>query len=602
MLVAPLEFVSNSSEPASFFEEKSCWPEDVIAWNMSELRSSIINGAFEYLSNDKCIEAYASSYVSDRRTVITVTRDNLTIEGISLAGYGYAGGISATNPTTTKFGHNNPFSNFGDWDPLGFEWMCYGNNPSSSGCSSEFVRGLRSWDVAYANWSLQTSVDIPKANQSWISRLWLLETGESNAERALLETNLTWTRKDVEDFLSYVQSNPLPDEIRAFLNNTSWIASAGPGVSVSASCPDMDRMQEYRIFTGLHATRVDHCLSQKTAEEYRLYYHLPIALAIIICNLVKVVCIWLLLRVNRNNLFLTIGDAISSFLQQPDPSTEQWCTLSPEVITGNEKCPWHPRNRRPEKGYIWPQEPHPGLFPTNNEFWGVASSRKIWWMTILVLLLFTIICLVLPVYAVENPVTHQYGGGGFAGLSGGIWQIKGWGTIQSTALLSSFAASFVGMELLANTPQLLVSFLYFCFNHTLTRMILAADYNNFAIRRRPLRVSFPRGEQRSTWYLTIPYQYSISLLTTFTLIHWFISEGLFYVQILPYGLDGQPMFSDLLVTCCVSTIPLELGLFLTIGVLLIISILSYRKFKAAKMPIACEWSVAISAACHPPPS
>lgn len=70
--------------------------------------------------------------------------------------------------------------------------------------------------------------------------------------------------------------------------------------------------------------------------------------------------------------------------------------------------------------------------------------------------------------------------------------------IQSTALLSNFEYTFVGMELLASAPQLAVSLLYFCFNDTLTRTILAADYNDYAIHRRPLRVSFPRGEQRST--------------------------------------------------------------------------------------------------------
>jgi hypothetical protein len=131
-------------------------------------------------------------------------------------------------------------------------------------------------------------------------------------------------------------------------------------------------------------------------------------------------------------------------------------------------------------------------------------------------------------------------------------------------------------------------------------MILAADYNNFAIHRRPLRVSFPRGEQRSTWYLTIPYRYAIPLLTTFTLIHWFVSEGLFYVQVLPYSIYGKPIPSAELVTCAVSTLPLELGLFLMIGVFIVIAFLGGRRLKASKMPIAREWSVAISAACHPP--
>lgn len=156
------------------------------------------------------------------------------------------------------------------------------------------------------------------------------------------------------------------------------------------------------------------------------------------------------------------------------------------------------------------------------------------------------------------------------------------------------------MELLANTPQLVVSLLYYCFNDTLTRTVLAADYVGFAIHRRPLRVSFPRGEQRSTWYLTIPYQYAVPLLMAFTLTHWFVSEGLFYVQVLPYDMQGKPIHSSALLTCGVPTIPLELGLFLIIGVFLVIALLGARGFKVSNMPIAGECSVAISAACHPP--
>src|SRR3981189_3634700 len=89
-------------------------------------------------------------------------------------------------------------------------------------------------------------------------------------------------------------------------------------------------------------------------------------------------------------------------------------------------------------------------------------------------------------------------------------------------------------------------------------------------------------------YLTIPYQYAVPLLTACTLAHWFISEGIFYVQILPYNIYGKPIPSEVLVTCGVSTIPLEVGLFLMIGVFIVILLLGDRSFKASKMPIAFE--------------
>jgi len=608
VIVAPMDFVSNSSIPTSFYEEQTCWPDDVFSWSITDLRSGIMNGSFEYLSKDECIDAYANSFMSNRRTVVLVTQEPITGAGISLAGYGYAGGIEATNPAKTVL---SPFGYIGalDWifegpggmvnlDPTGYEWMCYMlySTGSQSSCSSAILQALDTWNVSARGWPRVTEVHIPEQNT--VSRERIQVMGKAKTESTLLQSNITWTRKEVEVFMSYVESNPPPEQMWSYLNTTSWVASAGK-INVSTECTPLKNLANDFDADPLREIKVDHCLSIRTSEECRLFYHLPIALVMIICNLIKIVCIWLLLRIDRHDLILTMGDAISSFLQRPDPTTKQWCTLSPEFIAAEKKCPWYSRNKSFKKEDLWSPGPHPGFLPSEKykKRWNIASSENIWCLTFLILVLYIVISLALPTLAVQNKITHQMSP--MQPLTA-IWQIQGWGTIQSTGLLSNLATSFVGMELLTNTPQLAVSFLYFCLNDTMTRMILAADYNNFAIHRRPLRVSFPRGEQRSTWYLTIPYQYAIPILTTFTLIHWSVSEGLFYVQVLPYTIYGKPIPSAELVTCAVSTLPLELGLFLMIGVFIVIGFLGSRRLKASKMPIAREWSVAISAACHPP--
>ena len=86
-IVAPMDFVSNSSIPTSFYEEQTCWPNDVFSWSITDLRSGIMDGSFEYLSKDECIDAYANSFMSSRRTVVLVTQGPITGAGISLAGY-----------------------------------------------------------------------------------------------------------------------------------------------------------------------------------------------------------------------------------------------------------------------------------------------------------------------------------------------------------------------------------------------------------------------------------------------------------------------------------------------------------------------------------
>jgi hypothetical protein len=156
------------------------------------------------------------------------------------------------------------------------------------------------------------------------------------------------------------------------------------------------------------------------------------------------------------------------------------------------------------------------------------------------------------------------------------------------------------LQLLVNTPQLLVSLFSNCLNDHLTRMLFAAEYNSFALRRKPLRVSFPKGEQRSTFYLTIPYRYSVPLLITFVLVHWLVSEGISFVQIIPYDLFGIPIPSEQVITCSVSVIPLQVGLYLAAVALLVFLCLTQRRFKCTTMPHALNCSAAISAACHAP--
>ncbi|PYH94196.1 hypothetical protein BO71DRAFT_409552 [Aspergillus ellipticus CBS 707.79] len=176
----------------------------------------------------------------------------------------------------------------------------------------------------------------------------------------------------------------------------------------------------------------------------------------------------------------------------------------------------------------------------------------------------------------------------------GIWSIKGFGTVQADGLMTTLALNFVGLELLANTPQLVVSILSYMLNDALTRMLLAVEYNNFALRHRSLRVSFPRGQQRSTFYLTVPYRYGLPLLLAFVLIHWLVSEELFFVQIVPYDRHLRPgaprrhasHLRDIANPAAAAVV---------------VACLASKRFRAPLMPLAFNCSAAISAACHVPP-
>lgn len=614
VIVAPLDFVSNQSVPTSYYETQNCFSEDLLTWNVTDLRREILNGTFEYLDQKECLNAYATSYLSDRRSLILVTNELLTGDGILLAGYGYPGGMPAMDPSKNM---SQDYYAIKDSQVelqhhLGYDWMCYAHAPGSVGassCSTSYIQSLGYWNVTADELARVTYVEIPNGQGNiTVDKFATMGPFKSQLGDQLNSSDIDWTKAQREDFVSYVKTNPQPEQMRAYLNHISWAKSVQGVIDVHASCP-----QSGEEFSNGHEVAVDHCLSQKASEACGLFYQIPISFTIIICGLIKVVCMWLLLRTDRFELLITMGDAISSFLQRSDPTTKDWCTLSSDTVLSDKECPWGAKNQTfEEKGFL-PQESHPGIFhtmhktsnmttsghalPPTPKRWRQGTSGRIWWMSWLALIVYIIISLLFPTLAIKSELGDEFEDGQPLNE---IWQIKGWGAVQSTALLTSYVASFVGSVLTSNMPQLVASFLYYCLNDHLTRCLIAADYNSFAVNRAPLRVSFPQGEQRSTFYLTIPYGYAIPLLVAFTLIHWFISEGLFFVQVMPYDLDANAVPSELLITCGVSTIPLIVGLLLAVAIFLVVSFICCRSFEDCKMPLSLGMSVVVSAACHPP--
>lgn len=155
------------------------------------------------------------------------------------------------------------------------------------------------------------------------------------------------------------------------------------------------------------------------------------------------------------------------------------------------------------------------------------------------------------------------------------------------------------MILLANTPQLLLSAIYFIYNNMFTRMLIAAEYTKYGCIRQPLRVTWPEGSQRSTHYLSIPYRYGIPLLVLSAALHWLVSQAFFYLRFVRYDYYGHTLES-VVSTCGVSAIPILITTIIVFLMPCAALMLGLRQFKAA-MPLARNCSAIISAACHPPP-
>ena len=55
-----------------------------------------------------------------------------------------------------------------------------------------------------------------------------------------------------------------------------------------------------------------------------------------------------------------------------------------------------------------------------------------------------------------------------------------------------------------------------------------------------LRVSVPRGIQRSSYTLSMPFRYSIPMLAAFSIMHWLLSQATFIIRIDRITWEGEP--------------------------------------------------------------
>lgn len=164
-------------------------------------------------------------------------------------------------------------------------------------------------------------------------------------------------------------------------------------------------------------------------------------------------------------------------------------------------------------------------------------------------------------------------------------------------------AAIVSAVLVANTPQLCLSILYFSINSILTSMSLASEWAHYGYDRatrdgsKSLRTSVPTGQQRSTFFLQLPYRFSIPLLTVSALVHWLISQSIFLAVITVYDEVGDLVQEFEYVNCGFS--PFAMILVIVIGALMPVALvwLGYVPLDRG-MRIVGSCSAAISAACH----
>lgn len=188
----------------------------------------------------------------------------------------------------------------------------------------------------------------------------------------------------------------------------------------------------------------------------------------------------------------------------------------------------------------------------------------------------------------------------------------GWATASDGALSFSSNSRSTSATLfnawLANMPQVLLSFCYMNLNSFCTAMTSAKEWNNLAFAKKGLRVSEPCGQQRSTYFLQLPYRWAMPLIVISTTLHWLLSQTFFLVRIDTFNSEGDlvtPSKNDDSATdsgtrsaCGVSNSAFVVFFVMFFGLCIGIRVTASRKFVTG-LPQAASNSLIISAACHP---
>ena len=271
-------------------------------------------GDFDYLSPQQCIDTFAVDYLSGRSALVLLSND---------------------------FGESNNTVLWSDWGSIDpsepYAWMC--DDDSYWDCSKDIIDS-GNWSVLGTPWRFPTlDVDFPSKNSKLSFNMRNLSVPGFCYDPTVEPKGLCI---DIQTLLGFLNSYRDKDQLDDFLRqpgpwvNTSWAAEVTVQQRPECSVLTVEPQQRVEPQPRTNYT-IEGCLSQKTSEDCQLLFSLPFCLAVLGCNVIKVICMFLTAHDNRAERFLTVGDAISSFLLKPDPTTRGRCLMSRLNLRGGSR-------------------------------------------------------------------------------------------------------------------------------------------------------------------------------------------------------------------------------------------------------------------------
>ncbi|KAK8108190.1 uncharacterized protein PG998_010203 [Apiospora kogelbergensis] len=262
---------------------------------------------------------------------------------------------------------------------------------------------------------------------------------------------------------------------------------------------------------------VAYCLAHRgPTEKCKVNVANNILLVVVICVFCKVsICTLVVVLLPAESL-VTPGDAINSFLCQPDVTTSG---VSGDVGDFHrlEYALPHPLAEISDEYAFVSHVPRARAWQQKRRRICSIMPRSAWWRAYAPVAASLVVLTILTVMAYEGN-NHNFG--------------RSFGHDGATLLVKAvFGRTFLGGLILANIGQLILSWCYFAYNSLLTRIHVEKELNSYSTSFKALRVSFPEGKQSVTWRLQLPYKFGIPLLLISILLHWLTSNSIFLLII-----------------------------------------------------------------------
>ncbi|KAF9640150.1 hypothetical protein BFW01_g11956 [Lasiodiplodia theobromae] len=211
--------------------------------------------------------------------------------------------------------------------------------------------------------------------------------------------------------------------------------------------------------------KIEYCLSEKMENGCSLNVAKSLMVVVILANAVKVVVLTIVIAKVRDSPLTTIGDAAASFIRKRDTTTRGMCLLTQRDFA---------------HGYINAarlsgQPPAPKTYRTRKNRAATATGKTRWVITGSLAVLCIVIILSLLAYAMSQ-LRSKFDRGGITFIKElGLGKTTPYNVITGWHIPSSGDAAVVATVLIANLPQLLLSFIYFFLNGLITKLSLAKE-------------------------------------------------------------------------------------------------------------------------------